>query len=76
MFENKPTHNRIFYSQYIASWKSIGGKIYRGGLFERWLREKEQLTDEEIRDILNIADGREQRICFRRKKDCELRWAF
>lgn len=55
-FENKLTHNGIHYSRYIASWKQIGGRIYRGGLFERWLREKEQLTDAEIADILRLTD--------------------
>lgn len=56
MFENKLTHNGIRYSRYIASWKRMGGKIYRGGLFERWLREKEQLNEEEISDILHMAE--------------------
>ena len=57
MFENKLTHNGIHYSRYISSWKQAGGKIYRGGLFERWLREIEQLTEEEISDILFIAEN-------------------
>lgn len=57
MFENKLTHNGIHYSRYIASWKRAGGKIYRGGLFERWLREKEQLNDEEISNILLLAEN-------------------
>ena len=57
MFENKLTHNGIFYSRYIASWKRMGGKIYRGGLFEQWLREKEELTDSEISEILQMAEN-------------------
>ena len=57
MYENKRTHNGIRYSRYIASWKNVGGKIYRSGLFEQWLREVEQLTDEEIGDIMLIAEN-------------------
>lgn len=57
MFENKLTHNGIHYTRYIASWKRAGGKIYRGGLFERWLREQEKLTDEEVSDILLLAEN-------------------
>lgn len=57
MFENKLTHNGIHYSRYIVSWKRAGGKIYRGGLFEQWLRENEKLTEEEISDILNLAEN-------------------
>lgn len=57
MFENKLTHNGIHYSRYISSWKQAGGKIYRGGLFERWLREIEHLTEEEISDILFMAEN-------------------
>lgn len=56
MFENKKTHNGIHYSRYIASWKKMGGKIYRGGLFEQWLK-KEGLTEEEISDILLLAEN-------------------
>lgn len=50
-FENAKTHNGIHYSRYISSWMRKGGKIYPEGLFYRWLREKEQLTEEEISDI-------------------------
>lgn len=57
MFENKMTHNGIHYTRYIVSWKKAGGKIYRGGLFERWLREQEKLTEKEISDILLIAEN-------------------
>ena len=56
MFENKKTHGGIYYTRYIASWKIAGGRIYRGGLFERWLREDQKLTEEEIHDILEIAE--------------------
>lgn len=56
MFENKLTHNGIHYSRYIASWRKMGGKIYRGGLFEKWLIE-EGLTEDEISDILNLAEN-------------------
>ena len=55
MFENMLTHNGIRFSRYIASWKRMGGKIYGNGLFEKWLKEKEQLTDEEIRQICILA---------------------
>ena len=55
MFENMLTHNGIHFSRYIVSWKRMGGKIYGGGLFEKWLKEKEQLTDEEIRSIVILA---------------------
>lgn len=54
-FENALTHNGIHYSRYISSWRRMGGKIYHGGLFEKWLREKEQLTEEEINDIMEMA---------------------
>lgn len=54
-FENAETHNGIHYTRYIASWKRMGGKIFYGGLFERWLKEVQKLTDEEINDILFIA---------------------
>lgn len=57
MFENKLTHNGIHYSRYIASWRREGGKIYRGGLFERWLKETQHLTDEEVDDILLMAEN-------------------
>ena len=57
MFENKKTHSGIYYTRYIASWKRMGGKIYRGGLFERWLREKEHLTEEEINGIQLLAEN-------------------
>lgn len=55
MFENMLTHNGIHFSRYIVSWKRMGGKLYTGGLFEKWLKEKEQLTDEEIRLIRILA---------------------
>ena len=55
MFENKLTHNGIHYSRYIASWKREGGKIFGKGLFERWLKETQELTDEEIREIMLLA---------------------
>ena len=57
MFENKKTHNGIYYSRYIASWRNVGGKIYREGLFEQWLREVQKLTDEEICDIMLMAEN-------------------
>ena len=50
-FENAITHNGIDYSRYVSSWLRNGGKIYPEGLFYRWLREKEKLTEEEISDI-------------------------
>lgn len=54
-FENAETHNGIYYSRYIVSWRNAGGEITPYGLFDRWLREVEKLTDEEIRDIYNLA---------------------
>ena len=60
-FENAKTHNGIHYSRYIASWKRKGGKLYTDddALFIRWLREKEQLTEEEISDIrLLVTNGK------------------
>ena len=56
MFENKLTSNGIYYSRYIASWRRMGGRIYRGGLFEQWLK-KEGLTDEEVSDVLLLAEN-------------------
>ena len=50
-FENAKTQKGIHYSRYIASWMRMGGKIYPEGLFYKWLREVEQLTEEEISDI-------------------------
>ena len=50
-FENAKTKAGIHYSRYVASWMRKGGKIYSEGLFYRWLKEKEQLTDDEINDI-------------------------
>lgn len=54
-FENAKTSKGIHYSRYIASWRRKGGTIYHGGLFERWLKEIEKLTDEEISDIMLMA---------------------
>lgn len=54
-FENAKTHNGIYYSRYIASWRRQGGMIYPYGLFEKWLKEVEKLTDEEISDIMLLA---------------------
>lgn len=55
-YKNKKSHNGINYSRYIASWRREGGDI-KGYLFERWLREQEQLTDEEIQDIMFLIDN-------------------
>ena len=58
-WENKLSHNGILYSRYIASWVHEGGKTYRGGLFESWLRDVQKLTDDEISDIFRIInDGK------------------
>jgi len=54
MLENKKTHNGIPYSRYIASWHVAGGRIY-DRLFEEWLRTTQQLTDDEIHDIKEMA---------------------
>ncbi len=54
-FENKLTHNGIHYSRYIASWLKVGGQIHYRGLFQKWLKEREQLTDEEIYEITEMA---------------------
>ena len=50
-FENAKTSKGIHYSRYISSWMRMGGKIYPDGLFYEWLRDVEQLTEEEISDI-------------------------
>ncbi len=56
MFENKITHNGIPYSRYIASWHNAGGRIYKyRSIFEDWLRQTQQLTDEEVHDIIEMA---------------------
>lgn len=58
MFENKATSVGIFYTRYIMSWIRVGGTIpKRGPLepFETWLRSLGHLTEEEIRDIKNLA---------------------
>ena len=55
MFENKITHNGIHYTRYIASWTKVGQKITRHGLFQKWLKEQEQLTDQEIYEITELA---------------------
>ena len=54
MFNNLKTHNEIHYSRYIASWHNAGGRVYNS-LFEDWLRSTQQLTDDEIRDIKEMA---------------------
>ena len=53
MLENKKTKYGIHYSRYIMSWLNAGGE-YFGTKFEEWLRS-EQLTDDEIRDIKEMA---------------------
>ena len=58
MFENKLTHNGIHYSRYIVSWINGGGKIStcgRNPLFREFLRDVENLTEDEIRDIIELA---------------------
>ena len=54
-FENAKTGDGIHYSRYIASWHRMGGTIFYGGLFEKWLRDKEHLTEMEISDIMLMA---------------------
>ena len=54
MFENKKTHNGIHYSRYIVSWHNSGG-LYYGSSFVEWLRTTQELTDEEIHDIVEMA---------------------
>ena len=53
-FENLKTHNGIHYSRYIASWHNAGGRVY-DSLFEDLLRSTQQLTDDEIHDIREMA---------------------
>ena len=57
MFENKLTHNGIHYTRYIMSWIRSGGdlNLCKSSNFAKWLKESQQLTDEEIRDICEIA---------------------
>ena len=59
MFENKLTHNGIHYSRYIASWIKAGGDLHfsKYSNFAKWLKELQWLTDDEIRDICNLADN-------------------
>ena len=54
MLENKKTHNGIHYSRYIASWYGVGGKYY-GDKFAEWLKTTQELTDDEIREIRELA---------------------
>ena len=54
MFENKKTHNGIHYSRYIVSWHNSGG-LYYGRNFVEWLRTTQELTDDEIHDIVEMA---------------------
>ena len=55
-FENEKTHNGIHYSRYIASWRNAGGRVYgRGSIFEDWLKQTQELTDDEIHDIIEMA---------------------
>lgn len=51
------TRYGVPYVRYIASWISQGGEIVTDDdcLFTKWLREKEQLTEEEVLDILWMA---------------------
>ena len=63
MFENKMIRG-IHISRYIMSWARMGGKLTstRGvGGFEKWLKtlviNSSKLSDEEIQDIICIADN-------------------
>lgn len=53
MLENKKTKYGIHYTRYMMSWINSGGTSF-GANFEDWLRS-EQLTEEEIHDIKEIA---------------------
>ena len=55
-FKNEKTHNGIHYSRYIASWHNAGGRVYKyRSIFEDWLRQTQELTDDEIHDIIEMA---------------------
>ena len=61
MFENKDIEG-IYISRFIASWQEAGGNCRKDyGLFEEWLEtliiNGRHLTDEEIHDILFIANN-------------------
>lgn len=60
-FENKVTHNGIYYSRYIASWIKAGGNFKRdretllfGVQFKNWLRQT-GCTEEEVKEIYWLA---------------------
>ena len=61
-FVNKLTHNGIHYSRYIASWTKVLADMglkpgFYGEAFEKWLREEQGLTAEEISDIQILASN-------------------
>lgn len=60
MFENKEIEG-IYISRFIASWQAAGNCRKDYGLFREWLKtliiNGRYLTDDEIHDILFIADN-------------------
>ena len=52
-FYNGRTTQGVHFSRYIASWLNVGGKSF-GSDFKQWLKS-EGLTDQEIRDITDMA---------------------
>lgn len=54
-FKNEKTKtHKVHYSRYIASWLNAGGKSF-GAPFKEWLRDVLELTDEEVKDITDMA---------------------
>ena len=66
-FKNEVTHNGIHYSRYIASWNKAGGRTY-GRLFKEWLRDYQELTDDEIKDIIEMATNGKMELEFSAKQ--------
>jgi len=59
-WENKYLPNRgIHYSRIIASWNNAIGSTIYGDNFKNWLKIEAKLDDEQINEIVNLAnDGK------------------
>lgn len=57
-FSNNKTHNGILYTRYIMSWIFATGDSHFGrrSKFADWLRETQELTEDEISDICDLAE--------------------
>ena len=60
-FENKVAHTGIFYTRYIASWVNACRRekqfVRFRGQFQDWLRKECQLSEDEIKEIMWIAEN-------------------